>query len=161
MQSTDLVRYNHTVRKLYFDSLSKLPWATVVAPRGLSFDSMRNVFLHLTLVEDRWISYIIPGRFSEWVDPDFNGFHSIYELKDYMQSVHRNTQDYLSYLSLKDFNRQIVIPWSEKKLSVETVLTHMVFEDMVHYGELSAALWQMGLEAPYLAFWRYLSSDDK
>ena len=35
----------------------------VVANKGLSFDSMRNVFLHLTLVEDRWISYIIPGQF--------------------------------------------------------------------------------------------------
>jgi hypothetical protein len=26
---------------------------------------------------------------------------------------------------------------------------------MIHYGELSAALWQMGLEAPYIGFWRY------
>jgi hypothetical protein len=31
----------------------------------------------------------------------------------------------------------------------------MVMEDMVHYGELSAAFWQMGLEAPYRDFWRY------
>ena len=41
------------------------------------------------------------------------------------------------------------------KLKVEAVLTHMVMEDMVHYGELSAVLWQMGLEAPYKAYWRY------
>jgi hypothetical protein len=32
----------------------------------------------------------------------------------------------------------------------------MVMEDMVHYGELSAVLWQMNLEAPYLAFLRYM-----
>ena len=31
----------------------------------------------------------------------------------------------------------------------------MVIEDMIHYGELSAVLWQMGLEAPYMGFWRY------
>jgi hypothetical protein len=28
-------------------------------------------------------------------------------------------------------------------------------EVMVHYGELSALLWQMGEEAPYRAYWRY------
>jgi uncharacterized damage-inducible protein DinB len=158
MQVTDLIRYNHTVRGLYFDALSKLPWEQVIEPRGLSFDSMRDVFLHLTLVEDRWISYTIPGRISEWVDPDFNAFKDVEPLKDYMLRVKVNTEDYLSKLTIKDWNRQIVVPWGEKpykKLSIEGVLTHMVFEDMIHYGELSAVLWQMGLEAPYLAFWRY------
>jgi len=81
MQVTDLVRYNHVVRGLYLDAMSKLPWAEVVAPKGLSFDSMRNVFLHLTLVEDRWISYIIPGRFKEWGDLDFDSFNDIDSLK--------------------------------------------------------------------------------
>jgi hypothetical protein len=49
------------------------------------------------------------------------------------------------------------LPWSEKpiKLSVEACLTHMVMEYMIHYGELSAAFWQMGLEAPYKAFWQF------
>jgi uncharacterized damage-inducible protein DinB len=56
MQVTELIRYNHIVRGRYLDAMSKLPWAQIVEPKGLSFDSMRNVFLHLTLVEDRWIN---------------------------------------------------------------------------------------------------------
>ncbi|MGA3289977.1 MAG: DinB family protein [Candidatus Bathyarchaeia archaeon] len=64
MQVTDLVRYNHVVRGLYLDAMAKLPWSEVVKPKGLSFDSMRNVFLHLTLVEDRWINYLIPEQSS-------------------------------------------------------------------------------------------------
>jgi uncharacterized damage-inducible protein DinB len=76
MQVTDLVRCNHVVRGLYLDAVAKLPWREVVKPKGLSFDSMRNVFLHLTLVEERWISYIIPDRLSQWVDPDFDKFDS-------------------------------------------------------------------------------------
>jgi hypothetical protein len=51
-----------------------------------------------------------------------------------------------------------VVPWGDKpdtKITVEKDLTHMVLEDMIHYGELSAAFWQMGLEAPYMGFWRY------
>jgi uncharacterized damage-inducible protein DinB len=158
MQLTDLIRYNHVVRGLYFNAMAKLPWAQVVEARGLSFDSMRNVLLHLTLVEDRWISYIIPGRFGQWVDIDFDAFDSIDSLKMYMQQVKDKTESYLTKLSAEELNRQIVIPWGDKpdtKISVETGLTHMVMEDMIHYGELSALLWQMNVDAPYLAFWRY------
>ena len=119
---------------------------------------MRNVFLHLTLVEDRWISYIIPGRFGEWVDPDFESFKELDALKDYMLRVQANTDSYEDTLLADELTRQMTIPWGNKpdtKISVETALTHMVMEDMIHYGELSAALWQMGIDAPYLGFWRY------
>lgn len=158
MQVTDLIRYNHAVRRLYLEAMTKLPWVQVVDPRGLSFDSMRDVFLHLTLVEDRWVNYIIPDRFKDWVDPDFAAFQNSDSLKLYMEDVQRKTECYMATLSPQELNRQIVVPWGDKPyacLSVKTVLTHMVLEDMIHYGELSAALWQMGLEAPYMAFWRY------
>jgi uncharacterized damage-inducible protein DinB len=158
MQVIDLVRYNHVVRESYLEVLSKLSWEDVAAFRGLSWKSMCDVFVHLTLVEDRWINYIIPGRFSEWVDPDFDSFTNMDSLKKYMQQVHCNTEKYLTMLSPEELNREVVVPWGEKpfiELKVEAVLTHMVMEDMVHYGELSAVLWQMGLEAPYKAYWRY------
>jgi uncharacterized damage-inducible protein DinB len=158
MQVTDLIRYNHTVRGLYLDAMAKVPWAQVVEPRGLSFDSMRDVFLHLTLVEDRWVNYIIPDRFKEWVDPDFGAFKDMDSLRKYMQEVEGKTERHVATLSMEELNRQIVVPWGDKpytRVSVENVLTHMVLEDMIHYGELSAALWQMGLEAPYMGFWRY------
>jgi uncharacterized damage-inducible protein DinB len=158
MQVIDLVRYNHVVRGLYLDFLAKLPWAEVVDKRGLSFDSMRDVFLHLTLVEDRWVSFIIPGRFRDWVNPDFETFIDMDSLKKYTGHVKKNTEGYLAKLSTEELNRQIVVPWGDtpySEVSVETVLHHMVVEDMIHYGELSAALWQMGSEAPYMGFWRY------
>jgi uncharacterized damage-inducible protein DinB len=158
MQVTDLVHYNHTVRGLYFDALTKLSWAEVVAKKGLSFDSMRNVFLHLTLVEDRWISYVIPGRFKDWVDPDFDAFKNMDSLKKYMLHVKKHAESFLDKLSVEELGRQIAVPWGEtpySEVSIETVLTHMVMENMIHYGELSAVLWQMGLEAPYIGFWRY------
>jgi uncharacterized damage-inducible protein DinB len=158
MQVTDLVRYNHVVRGLYLDAMAKLPWAEVVESRGLSFDSMRNVFLHLTFVEDRWINYIIPGRFKEWVELDFDTFKNMDALKEYMLRVQANTDGYRGILLASELDRQIVVPWGDKpgmSITVETALTHMVMEDMIHYGELSAALWQMNVDAPYLGFWRY------
>ncbi len=158
MEVSDLVRYNHSVREMYLDALAKLPWTEVVKPRGLSFDSARDVFLHLTLVEDRWINYIIPDRFSEWKDPDFEAYQSISMLRDYVHCTRVATEKYLAALQEADLQRKVAVPWGEKpyaQATVETLLTHMVMEDMAHYGELSAMLWQMGLEAPYLAFWRY------
>jgi uncharacterized damage-inducible protein DinB len=158
MQVTDLIRYNHMVRGLYCDAMAKLSWLQVVEPRGLSFSSIRDVFLHLTLVEDRWISYTIPGRFSVWIDPDFCSFKDMDSLKNYMQQTKANTEKYLEKLSSEELNRQIVVPWGDKpgvSITIEKALTHMVLEDMIHYGELSAALWQMGLEAPYMGFWRF------
>jgi len=156
MQVIDLVRYNHIVRRLYFDAMSKLSWMAVVEPRGLSFDSMRDVFLHLTLVEERWINYTIPGHFSEWVDPDFESFKGMASLKNYLQEVEGKTENYLKTLSSEKLSCQIAVPWGHnERITIEKALTHMVLEDMIHYGELSAAFWQMGLEAPYFGFWRY------
>ena len=158
MQISDLIRYNHIVRGLYVDAFAKLPWDEVTANKGLSFDSVRNVFLHLTLVEDRWISYIIPGRFKEWANPDFDIYYDMDSLKKYADAVKARTETYLAKLSSEELDRQIVVPWGGKpnmQINVEKGLTHMVLEDMIHYGELSAAIWQMGLEPPYMGFWRY------
>jgi len=158
MQVTDLMRYNHVVRGLYLDAFAKLPWAAVVEAKGLSFDSMRNVFLHLTFVEDRWINFIIPGRPSKWIDLNFDDFKDIDSLKKYVQQTEIKTEKYLETLSAEELSRQVVVPWGNKpgtSISVETSLCQIVIEDMIHYGELSALIWQMNHEAPYLGFWRY------
>jgi len=158
MDVRDLVHYNHSVRRLYFEALEKLPWSEVVKPRGASFDSMRNIFLHLTIVEDRWINYILPGRFKDWVDPPFDEFKDFDALKEYMLRVEEATQDYLSRITSEELSRRVVIPWGDTpdtRISIETALSHMVVEDLIHYGELSDLLWQMDAEPPYLAYWRY------
>ena len=89
MQVTDLIRYNHVVRGLYFDAMAKLPWREVVKHRGLSYDSMRDVFLHLTYVEDRWINYIIPERLKEIVGMDFDVFKDLEALRNYVREQRR------------------------------------------------------------------------
>jgi uncharacterized damage-inducible protein DinB len=160
MDIAELIRYNHAVRQQYLEALEKLPWAEVIKIRGLSFDSARDVFLHLTLVEDRWINYIIPGKFSEWKDIEFDRFHGIKALGDYTEKTKGCTDKFLKNLKQADLNRKIDFPWGKPgtQISLENALTHLVMEDMVHYGELSAMMWQMGLEAPYLAFARFALS---
>ena len=158
MDVEDLVRYNLVVRGLYFEALEKLPWAEVVKPRSASFDSMRNVFLHLTLVEDRWINFTLQNRFSEWEDPYFETYQTIDSLKNCLLHVKNSTENFLENLKPEDLQRMVTIPWGNKpetRITIETALCHMVIEDMVHYGELSALLWQLDMEPPYFAYWRY------
>jgi len=159
MNVQDLVRYNHTVRRLYYDALAKLPWREVVRPRGASFDCLRDIFLHLTFVEDRWINYIIPDRFTDWVDPSFDTFTDVTALREYMLHVEARTEAYLARLTPHELRRRIVIPWGDvpdTRISIETALSHLVVEDLIHYGELSDLLWQIDVEPPCLGLWRYM-----
>jgi uncharacterized damage-inducible protein DinB len=141
MDVSELVRYNDKVRRLYYEALSKLDWEEVAKSRGLSFDSMRDVFLHLTLVEDRWVNYTLMGEFSKWEDPVFNGFKNLESLKVYMTRIDENTDKFLKTLKPADYLNRVDNPWIKgTSVSIETGLTHMVLECMVHFGELSAVL---------------------
>ena len=164
MDIKHLIRYNHSVRNLYLEALAKLPWQEVIKQRGLSFESARNVFLHLSLVEDRWINYILPRRMTEWKDPDFKTFQNMDSLRMYASQIKDSTEKFLQTLEPKDWNRKVALPWKnyppDTQITYENALTHMVLEDMLHYGELSAMLWQMNLEAPYLAFVRFMLSTE-
>ena len=156
MNASELVRYNDSVRSLYYEALLRLDWEDVVKSRSLSFDSMRDVFIHLMVVEDRWINYTLRGEFSKWKDPVFDDFKDFESLKAYMTRIHENTNKFLKTLKPKDYLNRVANPWiKDTYVSIETGLTHMVLESMVHFGELSAAFWQIGQEAPYLAFLRY------
>jgi uncharacterized damage-inducible protein DinB len=156
MDVSELVRYNDKVRSLYYEVLSKLDWEEVDKSRSLSFDSMRDVFLHLTVVEDRWINYTLKGQYSKWNDPVFDYFKDFECLKAYMNRIHEDTNKFLKTLEPAGYLNIVANPWIEgTSISIETVLTHMVLECMIHFGELSAVLWQIGQEAPYLAFLRY------
>lgn len=162
MDVSELVHYNDRVRRLYYDALSKLPWKEVTKSKSLSFDSMRDVFLHLTLVEDRWVNYTLIGEFSKWKDPDFNNFKNMESLKEYMMCTHENTDKFLKTLKQEDYQKTVANQWiKDESITIETGLTHMVLECMVHFGELSAAFWQIGQEAPYLAFLRFELSKSK
>ena len=93
------------------------------------------------------------SRFKDWVDPEFASFNE-YGFIEEIQRVKDNTEGVLrEELSAEKLSQQIVVPWGDKpttKITIETGLTHMVLEDMIHYGELSGVFWQMNLDAPYL-----------
>jgi len=160
MDIVELIRYNHAARRRYFQALANLPWDEVVRPRGASFDSMRNVFLHLTFMESRMIHYVIPGMTKDWVQPPFDDFKDMESMKRLMEDVEVRSEAYLKKLTPKKLSRDVVLPWRRDPpmtASVENILTMVALEDIHHYGELIALLWQAGEEAPYLSWLQYLA----
>jgi len=159
MDISELIRYNHAARRMYFQALAKLPWDEVVKPRGASFDSMRNVFLHLTFMESRIIHYVIPRMTTDWVQPSFDDFKDIESMRRLMEDVETRTEAYLKKLTPEELRREVVLPWRRDPpmtASVENILAMVALEDIHHYGELIALLWQSGVEAPYLSWLQYL-----
>jgi uncharacterized damage-inducible protein DinB len=107
MDVPELVRYNDKVRSLYYEALLKLGWEEVARSRSLSFDSMRDVFLHLMVVEDRWINYTLSEEFSNWKDPVFDDFKDFESLNAYMTRIHDNTNKFLEILKPADYLNRV------------------------------------------------------
>jgi len=160
MDIAELVKFNHAARRTYLQALWKLPWEDVVKSRGASFDSMRDIFLHSTLVELRMVHYMIPGRLGDWVDRPFDHFKDMETIGRLVDEVEDKTLDYLKKLTPDELSREVPMPWRKTppdKANVESILIQVVTEDLYHCGELIALLWQMGAEGAFLPYFQYLA----
>jgi len=120
MDAGELVRYNHAARRTYLQALGKLPWEEVVKPRGASYDSMRDIFIHLTLVEVRMVHYMIPGRMGDWVEEPFDQFKEFVQgygrfkdidmIRRLVEEVEAKTEEYLKKLTPEELQREVLMP---------------------------------------------------
>jgi uncharacterized damage-inducible protein DinB len=156
MDIIELLKYDHASRRRYLDALKQLPWNEVVADRGASFSSIRNIFLHALDVEDRLINYVIPERNEDWISyraKGYDRFNTIGRIERRVIEVEENVQAYLEKLTPKELNRRVMLPWRKGILiRVEDVLLYLLIEDISHYGELIALFWQINVEPPFLSW---------
>jgi len=69
---------------------------------------------------------------------------------------------FMKTLKPEEYRNIVANPWiKDESTTIETGLTHMILECIVHFGELSTVFWQIGQEAPYLAFLRFELSKSK
>ena len=163
MLAVELVRYVHVARRRYFKAFSELSWDEVVKDRSASFSSLRDIFVHTINMEDRIINYIIPGRFpgnAEWdritEQREFTNMNSI---GGYMEEVESKVNKYLEKMANSElqrtfeFSRRIGPPDVSR---VEDGLAHVAIENISHFGEMEAILYQLGKEAPYINWSNFL-----
>jgi uncharacterized damage-inducible protein DinB len=128
-----------------------------IRPRGLSFDSIKDVFVHTIMVEDVWLHYRPKGvTMSSQV---LKEIQSLQDVKHYVADVDAKTTALFQRLTAEDLRQQFKVIRPGGRDSVERlgdVLYHVPIEIIYHYGELVAEFWKMGIDAPYYSYRQYV-----
>lgn len=161
MDSKNLVKYSQSVRKRYLEQLATLPWEQVTKSRGASFDSLRNIMLHTINAEDKLVNYVITGRIKEWVPRNPEEFLSMDSIRKSAEETEAKTRDYLAKLTSTELERKVKFPRPSTQpmlVRVEDILIHTALENIHHFGELIALLWQMDVEPPHMGWLGYIQT---
>jgi uncharacterized damage-inducible protein DinB len=159
MNSKVLVEYSQSVRNRYIEQLAALPWEEVTKDRGASFDSLRNILLHTIDAEDRLVNYIVAGRTRDWVSRSPEEFRDMDSIKKRASETESKTKVYLAKLTAEELDRKVDFPRPGNPpmlVRVEDILIHAALENIHHFGELIAMLWQMDVEPPHMGWLGYL-----
>ena len=153
MDPIDLFEYSQALRNRYLEQIAKLPWEEVIKSRGASFDSLRNILLH------RLVNYVIPGRTKNWVSQDPVDFRDVDSIRKRLKEVESKTKAYVTKIESAELERKVEMPRPGTPsilVRVEDVLVAAALENIHHFGELIALLWQMDIEPPHMGWIGYL-----
>ena len=153
------MEYSHALRNRYLERLATLPWEEVVKSRGASFDSFRIILLHTLDAEDRMVNYVIPGRVKDWVSRSPDEFQDIASIRKRVEEVESKTKTYVARITPAELERKVELSrvgMPPVQVRVEDILVHVVFENIHHFGELIALLWQIDVEPPHMGWIAYL-----
>ena len=126
--------------------------------RGLSFDSIRGVFVHTIMVEENWLHYRLAGK-GEGTSKKLEDFKNLSDIKKYMTEVDAKTTSLFNRITLSDIKKEIKRPRPDGKedvYTVETILYHLPIEIIHHYGEIFSEFWKMNINAPYYPYLLYV-----
>ncbi len=152
----EMFDYFKKERAKLIEVLEKLSNETLTENRGLSFDNVKNVFIHTVMLEDSWLHYRaagLPGTGLKHED-----FQDLKVIRRYIDQVDAKTALIFARMTDRDLSREVRRPrpdGSENVYTLEQVLYHIPIEIIHHYGEIFAELWKMDLEAPYYSYLEY------
>jgi uncharacterized damage-inducible protein DinB len=159
VDSKSLFGYSQELRGRYLEQLASLPWEEVVKNRGASFDSLRNILLHTIDAEDRLVNYVIPGRTEDWVSRDWDDFRDMDSIRKLAREVESKARDYVAKLDSAELEKKVEMPrkgMDSISVRAEDVIVHAALENIHHFGELIALLWQMDVNPPHMGWIAYL-----
>jgi uncharacterized damage-inducible protein DinB len=149
--------YFKKARAKLVEAFDKMPNQEFTRSRGLSFESIKDVFVHTVMVEDSWLHY----RFAELgpgTNYKFQDFKNIDDIKKYMVEVDAKTAALFGKITNQDLRKifkRSLPNGKEEVLQLEQVLYHLPFEIIYHYGEIFGEFWKMNIDAPYYSYLAY------
>lgn len=151
--------YNLYLRHKYFETLSSIEWGELVKHRGASFDSLRNVFVHIVNCEDWYLHTVLLKKGGPIEKYDYEEFSNMDLIKNKMDAVEAKTKKLFVNLSESEYKKPIdyTMPnGTNRRNSIEEVLVNLIFEETHHRGELLGFLWAMNIEPPFESLIAYL-----
>lgn len=151
-------RYNSDVRKKYLAAIGRLPWEEVIENRGVSFSSIRDVFIHVLNAYRYWLEYGIKDNLKEYSRVNYGNFNNINDLRRYNQEVDSMVMSLVESLQEGDLSRVYSIQTKNRHLkrTMETILMHMIEEELQHRGEINCMLWQQNIDPPVTSYGNWL-----
>jgi uncharacterized damage-inducible protein DinB len=124
--------------------------------RGLSFDSIKDVFVHTVIVEDNWPHYRAAGLGES--TQKVEDFRNLQEIMKYITEVDTKTTRLFNTITSNDLKKRVKRPLPDGKEIVyplDDVLYHIPIEIIHHYGEIFAEFWKTNINAPYYSYLAY------
>jgi uncharacterized damage-inducible protein DinB len=148
----DLYRYNAKTRLGYLRKIWALPPKERYRDRGASFPSLVDIYMHI-LDAYRWWFLTVYARGPPLEEYPLGRRYSRAEAVRETRQVDRMLAKVLRELGPNDLRRTITIPNRRRdRLTVRTMLVHMIEEELQHKGELNALLWQQDIDAPVVGY---------
>ena len=148
----ELYRYNSKGRQRYLRKIWALPPKERFRDRGASYPSLVDIYMHILDAYRWWFLKVYAGK--EFEEYPLGTRYSRSEAVRETRAVDRLVNGVLRRLTPKDLDRKILHPIDHERISVRSMLVHMVEEELQHKGELNALLWQKDIDAPVSSFER-------
>lgn len=161
-----MLAYHRWARGKYLDLFARLPWGVLTRKRGSTFESIRNVHLHVLGVYAFWLAEYLGQRelkplLRRLDSKSFSQVRSVAQLRSLNrridEAVLRMTRKMDSnFLDRKLLLRAVRRPHPALKswrITPREILWHIIEEDFLHTGEILCMLWQDDIEPPYTGVW--------
>lgn len=147
----ELNAYSSQVRRKFAEKLASLPYAEVERNREASFQSMKNVLLHMIDNEDWMVNYVVKGRSADYHRRGWDEYADMHMVLEHLKDVEDKTARYLRNTSEEQLSETFSLTTSKGvriEMSAEECLLQSFTEQLYHLGELIALLWQDDIEPP-------------
>lgn len=156
-----LLGYTQYLRHRYLETFSELSWDELVEDRGASFGSFKNIFLHGVEVLSIFNQILLGNQSITRINVE--DYDNIGKVRKYMEQTESDFNSYLAKLTPEELMRKVERTRRDGTVSISTVediLVHVFEEEVHHFGEFIALLWQMDVTPPHAAYTQYVQTQE-